>query len=103
MHGSLRIGRVAGIDVYINVSWLIILVLLTFSLATGWFPSTYPGQPFSIYLVLGFIAAILLFVSVLLHELSHSLVARMRGLSVKNIVLFVFGGVSIIEPEPNRA
>jgi Zn-dependent protease len=103
MPGSLRIGRVAGIDVYINVSWLIILVLLTFSLAVDWFPTTYPGQSFSIYLILGFIATVLLFVSVLLHELAHSLVARMRGLSVKNIVLFVFGGVSNIEQEPKSA
>jgi Zn-dependent protease len=103
MPGSLRIGRIAGIDVYINVSWLIILVLLTFSLATDWFPTTYPGQSFSIYFVLGFIATILLFVSVLLHELAHSLVARRRGLSVKNIVLFVFGGVSNIEQEPKSA
>jgi Zn-dependent protease/CBS domain-containing protein len=103
MPGSLRIGRVAGIDIYINVSWLIILVLLTFSLAADWFPTTYPGQSFSIYLVLGFIATLLLFVSVLLHELAHSLVARRRGLAVKNIVLFVFGGVSNIEQEPRSA
>jgi Zn-dependent protease len=103
MPGSLRIGRVAGIDIYINVSWLIILVLLTFSLAIDWFPMTYPGQSFSIYLVLGFIATLLLFVSVLLHELAHSLVARRRGLAVKNIVLFVFGGVSNIEQEPKSA
>lgn len=100
MPGSLRIGKIAGIDIYINVSWIIILVLLTVSLATGWFPQLYPGWSTATYWVVGFISAILLFVSVLLHELAHSLVARRRGLPVKNITLFIFGGVSNIEQEP---
>ena len=100
MPGSLRIGKIAGIDIYINVSWIIILVLLTVSLATGWFPQLYPGWSTATYWIVGFISAILLFVSVLLHELAHSLVARRRGLPVKNITLFIFGGVSNIEQEP---
>ncbi|HLG78008.1 MAG TPA: site-2 protease family protein [Ktedonobacteraceae bacterium] len=100
MPGSFRIGSLAGIDIYVNFSWLIILVLLTVSLATGWYPSAFPGQSSGIYLLLGLIAALLLFLSVLLHELAHSLVARSRGLPVKNIVLFIFGGVSNIEQEP---
>jgi Zn-dependent protease len=103
MPGSFRIGSIAGIDIYVNFSWLIILVLLTVSLATGWFPAAYPGQSFGLYLVLGIIAALLLFLSVLLHELAHSLVARSRGLPVKNIILFIFGGVSNIEREPKSA
>src|SRR5207253_4835497 len=82
------------------ISWLIILVFLTFSLATGWFPIMYPGSSTATYYLLGFIASILLFVSVLLHELAHSFVARSRGLQVKSIVLFIFGGVSNIEQEP---
>src|SRR6266487_3777727 len=100
MPGSLRIGRIAGIDIFINVSWLVILVLLTFSLATYEFPAFYPGFSPSTYFLLGFIASLLLFVSVLLHELAHSLVARARGLPVKSIVLFIFGGISNIEQEP---
>ena len=100
MPGSLRIGKIAGIDIYINVSWIIILVLLTVSLATGWFPQLYPGWSTATYWIVGFISSILLFVSVLLHELAHSLVARRRGLPVKNITLFIFGGVSNIEREP---
>ncbi len=102
MPGSFRIGSIAGIDIFINVSWLIILVFLTFDLANSWFPTSNPGFSTSTYLLLGFIAAILLFVSVLLHELAHSLVARARGLPVKSIVLFIFGGVSNIEQEPEH-
>ena len=100
MPGSFRIGRIAGIDIFIHVSWLIIIVLLTWSLATGWFAVLYPGWSTVTYWVVSFIAALLLFVAVLLHELAHSLVARARGLQVKNITLFIFGGVSNIEQEP---
>src|SRR5438067_6681149 len=100
MPGSFRIGKIAGIDIDIHVSWIIILVLLTVSLATGWFPQLYPGWSSAIYWVVGLISALLLFVSVLLHELAHSVVARARGLPVKNITLFIFGGVSNIEKEP---
>ncbi len=101
MPGSFRIGSIAGIDIYVHISWIIILVFLTVTLSTGWFPALSPGFPASTYLLLGFVAAILLFVSVLLHELAHSLVARRQGLPVKNIVLFIFGGVSNIEQEPH--
>src|SRR6266567_9234449 len=101
VQGSLRIGIIAGIDIYIHFSWLIILVFLTFSLATGWFPVYYPGWSAPTYWIVSLIAALLLFVSVLLHELAHSLVARARGLPVHNITLFIFGGVSNLEQEPS--
>jgi Zn-dependent protease len=100
MPGSFRIGKIAGIEIDVNVSWIIILVLLTVSLATGWFPQLYRGWSTATYWIVGLISALLLFVSVLLHELAHSLVARRRGLPVKNITLFIFGGVSNIEQEP---
>ncbi len=100
MPGSLRIGKIFGIDIYIHISWVVIIVLLTWSLAVGWFPVLYHGFSAITYWILGFIAAVLLFVSVLLHELAHSVVARTRGLPVKNITLFIFGGVSNIEKEP---
>jgi len=103
MPGSLRIGEIAGIDIYINISWIIILVFLTWSLAVDWFPAIYPGWPVTTYWITSLIAAILLFVSVLLHELAHSVVARARGLPVSNITLFIFGGVSNIEQEPTSA
>lgn len=100
MPGSLRLRRIAGIDIYINFSWLVILVFLTWSLATGWFSQLYPGWSTATYWIVSLIAALLLFVSVLLHELAHSLVARARGLPVKNITLFIFGGISNLEQEP---
>jgi len=100
MPGSFRISNIAGIDIDINVSWIIILVLLTVSLATGWFPQLYPGWSTATYWLIAFVSSLLLFVSVLLHELAHSLVARRRGLPVKRITLFIFGGVSNIEREP---
>jgi Zn-dependent protease len=102
MPGSFRIGTIAGIDISVHVSWLIIAVLLTWSLAVGWFPSLYPGWAVATYWVVSALATVLLFASVLLHELAHSLVARRRGLPVKNITLFIFGGVSAIEQEPQR-
>ncbi len=103
MSGSFRIGHIAGIDINIHVSWLIILVLLTFSLANGYFPAAYPGHANVTYFILGLVSTLLLFVSVLLHELAHSFVARARGLPVHSIVLFIFGGVSNIEQEPQTA
>ncbi len=103
MPGAFRIARIAGIDIEVHVSWLIILVLLTFSLASGYFPTIYPGSTSTTYFLLGLISTILLFLSVLLHELAHSFVARSRGLTVHTIVLFIFGGVSNIEQEPPTA
>jgi Zn-dependent protease len=100
MPGSLRLGKIFGIEISIHFSWIIILVLMTWSLAVGWFPVIYHGWSAITYWLLGFIATILLFGSVLVHELAHSVVARARGLPVKNITLFVFGGVSNIEKEP---
>jgi len=100
MPGSIRLMRIAGIEIDINVSWLIILVLLTVSLATSWFPVMTRDLGVGAYWALGLIASLLLFASVLAHELAHSLVARSRGLPVKNITLFIFGGVSNIEQEP---
>jgi Zn-dependent protease/CBS domain-containing protein len=99
MPGALRVGKIAGINVFIHVSWLIILALLTWSLARAWF-LLYPGWTTSILWVTSLIAALLLFVSVLFHEIAHSVVARALGLPVKNITLFIFGGVSNIEQEP---
>lgn len=103
MPGSLHIGKIFGISIDINYSWLILLVLLTFSLAVGWFQLMYRDWPSVVYWIVALIAALLLFVSVLVHELAHSFVAKARGVPVSSITLFVFGGVSNIEQEPPNA
>jgi Zn-dependent protease/CBS domain-containing protein len=93
-------GRLFGIEVGIHYSWFIIFALVTWSLAVGFFPVLYPGWPTGTYWVVGAISAILLFAAVLVHELSHSLVAKREGLPVSSITLFIFGGVSNITREP---
>ena len=102
MPGSFRLGKIAGIDIYAHLSWFIVLVLLTWSLASGWFAQSFPGWSTPTYWITAFISALLLFVCVLLHELAHSLVAQVHGLTVKNITLFIFGGVATIKEEMKR-
>ena len=99
MPGSIRLGKIAGIDIYIHVSWLIIVVLLTWSLEIE-FSAIYHGWGTATYWVVSLVSSLLLFATVLLHELAHSVVARARGLSVKNITLYIWGGLSNIEQEP---
>lgn len=101
MPGSVRVGRVFGIAIELNVSWLLVIALFTMSLALGWFPQAYPGWPVAADWLIGALSALLLFGSVLLHELAHSLVARARGLPVSSITLFFFGGVSNLQQEPH--
>ncbi len=91
---TFRIGRIFGIEVGIHATWLLIFGLVTWSLAVGYFPSILPDLDRSEAFVLGVVAATLLFVSVLVHELAHSLVARAHGLDARSITLFLFGGVS---------
>jgi Zn-dependent protease/CBS domain-containing protein len=98
--GSIVVGRIAGIQIAVHVSWLIIVALLTASLATTFFPQAAPGHSPGVYWLVGLGATLLLFASVLLHELGHSLVARARGLPVSSITLFIFGGVSNLEQDP---
>ena len=103
MQGSIHVGSIAGIRIDINYGWLIILVLATISLAAGWFPEAIQGLGPGVYYILGFSAAILLFLSVLAHELAHVLVARACGLPVKSVTLFIFGGVSDLDSAPRSA
>jgi len=103
MKSSIRLFRIAGIDIGIHYSWILIFVLIAWSLAQGFFPRSYPGWNTTTYWITGVIAALLLFLSVLLHELAHSLVAKSRGLPVSSITLFIFGGVSNLQEEPSKA
>lgn len=101
MRGSWRVGRIAGIEVGIHYTWLLALFIFTWLLGQG-FSTTYPGWYSYYYWIAGFLATFTLFISVLIHELAHSLVARSRGLSVSSITLFILGGVSNLAEEPEN-
>src|SRR5207244_7444431 len=103
MRPSLSLGRVFGIEVRIHATWLLAFAFVTWGLANGYFRFVAPRQGLGLPLVLGAISALLLFGSVLVHEFSHSLVARALGMRVRNITLFIFGGVSNIGGEARTA
>lgn len=89
-----------GFKVRIDLSWLILAVFITWSLAQGVFPYYYEGLSTTVYWWMGIFGAIGLFASIIFHELWHSLVARKFGLPIKEITLFIFGGVANMEEEP---
>lgn len=102
MPGTLTLARIGGVDVGVHYTWVFAFALIAWSLAAGFFPQAYPGYGPGTYWMIGAIAALLLFVSVLIHEGAHTVVARMRGLGVHSITLFIFGGVSNIRSEAQR-
>ena len=102
LRSSFRLFTIMGIEVGVHVSWLIIFGLVTWSLAVGYFPTLLTDLSDQAALALGAIAAVLLFASVLLHELAHSFVARWRGLDARSITLFLFGGVSNLGGDAKR-
>ena len=89
-----------GFEVKIDLSWLALVALLTWSLAVSVFPGDVRGVPQWVYWVMGFFGAIGLFFSIVFHELSHSLVARRYDLPIRGITLFILGGVAEMESEP---
>jgi len=97
--GGIKIGRLFGIEVRVRGGWFVIVGLLTLSLATAVLPAMFEAGT-ATYWVLALVASLLLFASVLVHELAHSLVARAQGIEVRGITLFLLGGVSTIEDEP---
>jgi Zn-dependent protease/predicted transcriptional regulator len=92
--------RILGFAVKIDWSWLILGALIVWSLATGWFPYQYKGLARNDYWIMGVFGAVGLFLSIVFHELWHSLVARRFGLNMAGITLFLFGGVSEMTDEP---
>jgi len=97
MSGNLTIGRFGGVEVRLNWSLIAVFALISWSLAEGVFPSQNPGLSHDTYIAMGIVAAVLFLVSILLHELGHSLVARRQGIEVDSITLWLFGGVSQIK------
>ncbi|HEX3723264.1 MAG TPA: site-2 protease family protein [Nitrolancea sp.] len=103
MEASYKLGRIKGIEIGIHYSWLIIFALLTYSLAESFFPSIYGNWTTGQYWIIGLIASLLLFASVLAHELGHSFVAIAKGIPVHNITLFIFGGVASLSQDVEDA
>jgi Zn-dependent protease/CBS domain-containing protein len=97
------LGRILGIPVGLDYSWFLIFVLITWTMAVGYYPAEFKNWPVLQYWLLGAATAIMLFVSVLLHELGHSVVAMRYKVPVRSITLFIFGGVSQISTEPPSA
>jgi Zn-dependent protease/CBS domain-containing protein len=98
---SVKLTTVRGIDVGVHYSWFIIFLLITFSL-TGRFASEHPRWTQAEHYAVGILTSLLFFSSILLHELAHSFVALAKGIPVRSITLFVFGGVAQIGREPDR-
>ena len=94
MGTSVRLGRIAGVEIGLNWSWLVVFALLVWTLATGIFPSTNPSLGAGAHLAMAFVATALFFCSLLLHELGHALRARREGIAIEGITLWLFGGVA---------
>jgi Zn-dependent protease/CBS domain-containing protein len=95
-----KIGRALGIPIHLHASWFAVFFFVTWSLATGYLPETLPGLSVPRYWGMGGIAALLLFLSVLLHELGHSYVALRYQIPIRQITLFIFGGMAHMGKEP---
>lgn len=89
-----------GFKIRLDLSWFVVAVLITWSLASGVFPQLSPGLANTVYWTMGVAGALLLFGSVVAHELSHALIARRFGVEMKGITLFIFGGVAEMTDEP---
>jgi len=94
MGSSLRLGRIAGIEFGVNWSWLVVFALIVWTLASAIFPSTNPGLSKGTHIAMAIVAALLFFLSLLLHEFGHALQARREGIEIDGITLWLFGGVA---------
>lgn len=97
---KVKLFTLYGFEVSIDFSWIILAILITWSLAEGVFPHYYEGLEKNTYWIMGVFGAVGLFLSIIIHEFSHSVVARKFGLPIKGITLFIFGGVAEMEEEP---
>jgi Zn-dependent protease len=97
---SIPLGKIFNIPIGLDYSWFLIFALMTWTLATSYYPAEFNTWPVAEYWIVGAVTAILMFVSVLLHELGHSVVAMHYKIPVRNITLFIFGGVAQIASEP---
>jgi len=105
--GNIQIARLLGIPIIVNISWLITLAFVTALLALRFYPTVFrPESPYrddyAVHWAMAVASGLVFFVSIVLHELAHSIVARKQGIPVKSITLFIFGGVSQIGGEARR-
>ncbi len=100
---SIKLFKIFGFEIKIDLSWIFIAVLIAWSLAVGYFPFQYKNLSKETYWLMGIVGALGLFASIIFHEVSHSLVARRFGIPMKGITLFIFGGVSEMGEEPPDA
>ncbi len=98
MNGNIRVGHLFGIPFYVNASWFLVLALVTWNYGSG-LAAAFPALPGTIPWLWGLLAALLLFASVLAHELGHSFAALQQGIGVNSITLFLFGGLAALEKE----
>lgn len=99
----IKLFKLFGIQINADLSWGILAVLLSWTFAARWFPETRPGLGAGTYWAMGVATALLMFLSIILHEVSHALMARRHGLSIRGITLFIFGGVAEMTEEPPTA
>jgi len=99
----LSIGKILGIPIYLDYSWFLILAILTWMLAESYFPVEFKNWAQSSYWLDGFVTSIFFFISILLHEFGHSVIAKEYKLKVKRITLFIFGGIAEISEEPPKS
>ncbi|MRR17558.1 MAG: site-2 protease family protein [Deltaproteobacteria bacterium] len=97
---SISLFKILGFEVKVDLSWLVLAVLITWSLASGLFPEFYKNLPPASYWWMGVAGTVGLFASIVFHELAHSLIARHHGIAMKGITLFIFGGVAEMENDP---
>jgi Zn-dependent protease/CBS domain-containing protein len=95
--------KLLGFEVRVDLSWVVIAVLIAWSLSAGLFPYQYKGLSRQTYLLMGIAGALGLFLSIIIHEFCHSIVARRQGIPMKGITLFIFGGVAEMGDEPPNA
>jgi len=98
MKAQIKLGRIFGVEIGLHYSWFIIALLITFSLA-GHFQQNNPGWSDGLRWGVAIVTALLFFAAIVIHELSHAMVAKLRGLPVRSITLFALGGVAQIEKE----
>ena len=102
MRSSIRLGKLFGIEIGLHYSWFLIALLIVMSLGSQ-FQASHAEWGSNVIWALSALTALLFFVTLLAHEMSHALVARARGLTTKAITLFALGGVAQIEKEPEDA